>query len=175
MDTPALLKKAEEILQPWVQRTTSPEEHRLDISVEAASVIPCVEALLNAGWGYLAAITGLDLGLEEKVEEDEITYSAFPEGHFEVLYHFCEGAAVVTLRVELSYNRPAVPSVCELIPSATLYERELIEMLGIDVVGTPNRDHLLLPDDWPYGVYPLRKAFKGLDQNSTGQEAGTEK
>jgi NADH-quinone oxidoreductase subunit D len=30
-------------------------------------------------------------------------------------------------------------------------------MFGVDVVGTPNPDRLFLPDDWPDGVYPLRK------------------
>jgi Ni,Fe-hydrogenase III component G len=45
---------------------------------------------------------------------------------------------------------------------ATLYERELIEMFGITIEGTPNTDKLLLPDDWPAGVYPLRKEFTGF-------------
>ena len=55
---------------------------------------------------------------------------------------------------------PGVPSVCAIIPSASFFERELIEMFGITVDGTPNRDRLFLPDDWPQGVYPLRKDFK---------------
>jgi Ni,Fe-hydrogenase III component G len=31
------------------------------------------------------------------------------------------------------------------------------------VVGTPDPGKLLLPDDWPDGVYPLRKSFTGLE------------
>jgi Ni,Fe-hydrogenase III component G len=30
------------------------------------------------------------------------------------------------------------------------------------VEGTPVIDHLLLPEHWPEGVYPLRKSFTGL-------------
>jgi Ni,Fe-hydrogenase III component G len=32
-------------------------------------------------------------------------------------------------------------------------------MLGITFVGTPNTDKLFLPDNWPMGVFPLRKDF----------------
>jgi Ni,Fe-hydrogenase III component G len=53
-----------------------------------------------------------------------------------------------------------IPTVCNLIPSAIFFERELIEMFGITVEGTPNTDHLFLPDEWPEGVYPLRKDFQ---------------
>jgi Ni,Fe-hydrogenase III component G len=60
------------------------------------------------------------------------------------------------------YHDPRLPSICPLIPSATLYERELIEMFGFVIEDTPDPARLLLPDDWPDGVYPLRKAFEGL-------------
>jgi Ni,Fe-hydrogenase III component G len=32
-------------------------------------------------------------------------------------------------------------------------------MLGLTVTGTPDPSRLFLPDDWPDGVYPLRKDF----------------
>ena len=62
----------------------------------------------------------------------------------------------------MPYDAARVPSVCGLVPAATLYERELGEMFGVTVEGTPVTDHLLLPDSWPQGVYPLRKSFSGL-------------
>jgi Ni,Fe-hydrogenase III component G len=34
------------------------------------------------------------------------------------------------------------------------------------VLGTPNTDRLVLSDDWPKGVYPLRKDFTGLELSS---------
>ena len=34
-----------------------------------------------------------------------------------------------------------------------------MEMFGVTVVDTPNPDRLFLPDEWPAGVYPLRKDF----------------
>ena len=80
----------------------------------------------------------------------------------EALYHFTEGPVVATLRVTVPYADPRVPTICPLVPTATLYEREMQEMFGFVVEGTPVPDRLVLPDDWPDGVYPLRKAFAGL-------------
>ena len=93
-----------------------------------------------------------------------------PEGQIEVLYHFCEGAAIATLRVMVNYSNAVVPSICPVYPSATLYEREMIEMFGVEITGTPNTDKLVLPDDWPAGVYPLRKSFTGFETSSSEQE-----
>jgi len=70
------------------------------------------------------------------------------------------------VRVLLPYSQAAIPSICSVLPAASLYERELMEMFGIDVQGTPVTQKLLLPDDWPDGVYPLRKSFTGF-QNKT--------
>ena len=58
-------------------------------------------------------------------------------------------------------NIRLVPTICDIIPSATLYERELMELFGVTVEGTPDPARLVLPDEWPEGVYPLRKSFTG--------------
>ena len=49
-----------------------------------------------------------------------------------------------------------------------MYEQELIEVLGVAVIGAPERGRLFLADDWPVGVYPLRKDFQPeqLDKES---------
>ncbi|HZU86946.1 MAG TPA: NADH-quinone oxidoreductase subunit C [Anaerolineaceae bacterium] len=172
MDTATTLQKAKEILTPLSGAMTSPEEERLDVILTVSQLLPAIRALRQADWGYLSAITGLDhpdpvasvndtkqwermAELGDTVPGSQTTL----EGGVEVLYHFCECAAIVTLRIVLPYSRARIPSVCDLIPSATLYERELMEMFGVDVEGTPNPDKLLLPDDWPDGVYPMRKSY----------------
>jgi Ni,Fe-hydrogenase III component G len=150
MTTPPVenvLQNAEQLLAPWAAGASRPEPRRLDAALAASDLLAAVSALQGAHWGYLTAITGLDLGPAA--------------GEIEALYHFVSGAAVLTLRVRMPRAAPRVPSLCEIIPSATLYERELREMLGVEVVGTPNTDRLYMPDDWPEGVYPLRKDFVG--------------
>lgn len=167
--TQGVLRVAEKILRPFMPTATRPEPARLDVVVSRERLVEAVSALAEAHWGYLAAITGLDLAAAKAPAK--VTAMAPPAAvagagagvdRLEALYHFCEDAAIVTLRVEIPYADATVPTVCEVIPSATLYERELAEMFGITVVGTPVADKLLLPEDWPAGVYPLRKSFSGL-------------
>ena len=92
----------------------------------------------------MTAITGLD-----DVKANEI----------EVLYHFVNGSANVNLRVRIPRDNSSIPSVCDILPAATFFERELGEMFGINVMGTPNPDRLFLPDEWPTDAPPLRKDF----------------
>lgn len=143
MNSDIALQQVKAILAAWAKETQTPEAHRLDLNIEAVDLVKAAKALCAAGWGYLSAITGVDLGVDA--------------GELEVLYHFCEGRAIVTLRIRLPRDAARIDSVCEVIPSAGFFERELSEMLGVEVIGTPNPARLFLPDDWPEGVYPLRK------------------
>jgi Ni,Fe-hydrogenase III component G len=155
METAEALRKVEQLLKPWSEDVQKPFENRLDVTIKAQDFLPVIKTLLDAHWGYLSAITGVDRPAE-----------LLDAGHVELLYHICEDAAILTLRVNLPYKNPVIDSICGLIPSATLYERELIEMFGITITNTPDTDHLLLPDGWPEGVYPLRKSFTGLEAAS---------
>lgn len=148
-----MLIEAENLLRPWAVEFTHPEPDRLDVVIRAENLKLVVGALISSKWGYLAAITGLD-----------VPPVGGGEGHVEGLYQFCAGAAVVTARVRVPYSAPELDSICDLIPSATLYEREFIEMLGVRLRGTPNTARLLLSDDWPVDIYPLRKSFTGLNE-----------
>jgi NADH-quinone oxidoreductase subunit D len=47
----------------------------------------------------------------------------------------------------------------DLMPGSTFHEMEVNDLLGVEFEGNPNRGHLVLPDTWPEGVYPLRKDF----------------
>lgn len=143
MNADTTLKLAGDLLSNWTIQSTTPEPNRLNVVLDGAHLLAAVNALASNHWGYLAGITGLDLGVEA--------------GQIEVLYHFCSGKAVVTLRVCTARDHADVSSIASILPSANFYERELHEMLGVEVIGLSNTNHLFLPDDWPDGVYPLRK------------------
>jgi NADH:ubiquinone oxidoreductase subunit C len=138
------LHQAMTLLQPRALKITEPAAHRADVYLVPGRLLPAVESLRKARWGFLTAITGLD-----DVKANEI----------EVLYHFVNGSANVNLRVRIPRDNAAIPSVCSLIPGATFFERELSEMFGVTVLGTPNPDRLFLPDEWPTDAPPLRKDF----------------
>lgn len=164
------LQAAEEMLSPYNLQMQRPEEFRLDVLVPVSLLLDLVALIIEKRWGYLSTITGLDRPAEEKQEasdrqqDGDIQSGDEQEGSIEVLYHFCNGAAVLTLHVWISYTNPVVPSVFNLMPSAMLYERELAEMFGVQILDNPYADeHLLLPENWPENVYPLRKSFTGLE------------
>ncbi|GAP11581.1 Ni,Fe-hydrogenase III component G [Bellilinea caldifistulae] len=162
-----ILQKAENLLQPYAQSSSRPETNRLDVYLARENLIPAIKVLVEARWGYLSTITGIDRPAAA-VEEGQSP----EEGEIEVLYSFCSGAAIVNLRVRVPYADAVLPSICPLIPSATLGERELMEMFGVKVEGTPDTSRLILADSWPEGVYPLRKSFVPAARFSGGAEGG---
>ena len=162
MDTETSLQNGESLLQPWAVSTVRPEENRSDIVIARKDLHEAVQALKTAAWGYLVTISGLDSAAPAPQEGQPVV-----EGKLEMLYHFATGYAVITLRVSLPYNDAVLPTVCDLFPYATLYERELIELFGVTVENTPDTSRLVLPDEWPEGVYPLRKAFTGFAAPAT--------
>ena len=79
---------------------------------------------------------------------------------FEVLHHFTddECGCVVTVKAFIrDREAPAIESITPLIPGAEWIEREIHDILGINFENHPNLKRLILTDDWPEGVYPLRK------------------
>ena len=88
--------------------------------------------------------------------------------HIEILYHFSLEYInlLISLRVKLDRNKPSVESLAPLFKGANWIEREMHEILGIDFKGHPDMRRLLLPDEWPEGVYPLRRDYKEWDKNA---------
>lgn len=173
MTIEADLKQVEELLEKLTISKNSPEENRLDFVIDRANLKPAVTAILIEGhWGYLSAITALDQPVYDVDVATNEKKLVPDQGNVEVLYHFCRGAAVATLRVSVPYADPNLDSICDILSSASLYEREAMELLGVNFVGTPNTDRLILPESWPEGVYPLRKSFTGLQKTESPVEGG---
>ncbi|RLG90884.1 hydrogenase large subunit, partial [Candidatus Bathyarchaeota archaeon] len=56
-------------------------------------------------------------------------------------------------------EKPVVPTITDIIPGAVLYEREVHDLLGVAFEGHPDLSPLVLPEEWPERVYPLRKEY----------------
>jgi Ni,Fe-hydrogenase III large subunit/Ni,Fe-hydrogenase III component G len=66
----------------------------------------------------------------------------------------------VFLRQNVDGNRPEFASLAKNIYSASLFEREIKEMFGVEPLGNPDQRSLKLHCEvWPAGRYPLRKDF----------------
>ena len=50
-----------------------------------------------------------------------------------------------------------IPSIVPVTPGANWAEREIQDLLGLRFAGHPDPRKLILPDDWPPDIYPLRK------------------
>ena len=103
----------------------------------------------------LSAITGMDKG-----------------DAFAVIYHLNkEGKIILNLRVGLNKENPAVKTVTSYFPGADIYEREMMDLLGIEVKGLAAGHRYPLPDNWPKSEHPLRKDWKGSTYNKEAQNA----
>ncbi len=150
MDVENALEQARLMVGEWAREMTTPEPNRLDVYLnKPEDLVPATAGLRVLRLGYLAAVTGLDLGPEV--------------GELEALYHFTTGPAVITLRARMPREAASVPTLSDFIPSAEVFERELSEMYGVTITGLRNTERLYLPDEWPEGVYPLRKDFDPQD------------
>ena len=144
MNDQILIEKAKEGLKEKILNIANPAPRRIFLKVAVDNLLETISWLKNEqGFTHLSTISGVDLGPS-----------------FEILYHFANNFCSFTIRTEIPRDNPSLPSICQLIPGAILYERELQEMLGLNVQNIPDPRPLLLPDDWPAGNYPLRKDWK---------------
>lgn len=126
---------------PASQVTSGSNGRRIWISQTSGGLVQAVQALREKfGIIQLAVIVGEDV-----------------RDAFLGNYVFTGGPAVVVLQVRINRQKPEVPSLAQLLPGAMVYERELKDLFGILPVGHPDLRRQAVPEDWPEGVYPLRK------------------
>jgi Ni,Fe-hydrogenase III component G len=123
---------------------TIPRERRIFVRVSPKSFKDVFRfAVRELNFDHLCTISGVDQNTD-----------------FELLYHLSGEGIVLSICTKLDHTKPEVETVTDIIPGAVLYEREIHEMLGIDVKGLLDVRKLVLPDIWPDGQYPLKKDWK---------------
>jgi len=86
----------------------------------------------------------------------------------ELMYHIRIFGTIITIMTNVSKENPKIESVTDLIPGANFHEREISDLFGIKFEGHPNPKRLILPDDWPENLFPLRKDVTSANfQNKT--------
>ncbi len=114
--------------------------HEVVFTVPAGDIVAFATYVLNRGWWHLATISGQDLG--------EV---------IQLLYHFnANEPPSVTIKTSVPKAAPKIASITPAIPAATMYEREVHDLLGVQFEGHPKLARLVLSDDWPDDVFPLR-------------------
>jgi NADH:ubiquinone oxidoreductase subunit C len=122
----------------------APRPRRIFVHVNKGGFVKAIRYLTKQlEFHHVSTITGVDLGKA-----------------IEVIYHLnWDGAIELSLKVQVGKDTPVLPSITNLIPGATLYEREVHDLLGVVFEGHSNLSPLLLPESWPSDVYPLRKEW----------------
>jgi Ni,Fe-hydrogenase III large subunit/Ni,Fe-hydrogenase III component G len=88
----------------------------------------------------ITAITGLDLG-------DKLG----------VYYHVHTAKPFFTIKAEVPKDKPRIKTVVDIHPGALFHELEVTDMVGVVFEGNELNGHFVLSENWPDGVYPLRK------------------
>ena len=111
------------------------------IVINAKSIKDVVTRLVkNDSTLGLSAITGIDL-----------------DKTIGLLYHLRTSEGIVTIKTEVPKEKPLISSITNIIPGANFHEREAADLFGVIFKDHPNLKRLVLPDNWPDDLYPLRK------------------
>lgn len=79
---------------------------------------------------------------------------------FSHTFAFDEDKIFLVLQSHVPEDDLKVESITPEVPAANWAEREARDLLGIEPVGHPDPRRLVLPDDFPENIYPLRKEYQ---------------
>ncbi|MDL0089017.1 NADH-quinone oxidoreductase subunit C [Campylobacter gastrosuis] len=86
---------------------------------------------------YVLSIEGGKMNKDDEIDADEKCF--------------------ITVKTLIPANEPTYPSVTPFVPACVWYEREAYDMFGLVAEGLPDKRRLVLSDDWPENLHPLRK------------------
>lgn len=120
-------------------------ERRIFIEVDMENYKDVMAFLKNSlDFTMLCTITGLDMN-----------------DHYQLIYHVSDDhGLIVNLKLNIDKSNATVDTITHIYEGTTLYERELVDLFGINVTGLPEGNRYPLPDGWPEGQHPLRKDWK---------------
>jgi len=102
--------------------------------------------------GVLATVVCSD---EKRISGNFLLRYVFSIGGGEDLFVFVEARIEDDLK-----SPPSFPSVALRLQASTLYEREVRDMFGVLPEGHPDARPMVLHEQWPDTVHPLRRGFE---------------
>lgn len=139
-----LLAEIRDLLGEAVTETKVQRQRRVFVTVAYDAYKSFIKKLVDKhGITHISTMTGADAG-----------------ENIEVMPHLWGAGVEITIRSLVPKASPEIDSLVDMLPGAIMYEREVHDLLGVVFKGHPALNRLLLPEDWPEGVHPLRKDFK---------------
>jgi NADH-quinone oxidoreductase subunit C len=140
-----IVKPLCENAEPVVEQNASPAIIKIS-GADLKSVCRELYQDTSTYFDMLSCITGIDNGPQAGTMEVVYNLYSIPFNHH------------VALKVVIPRQQPVVDSVIEIWKTANWHERELFDMLGIQVNGHPDLRRILMPADWD--GFPLRKDYQ---------------
>jgi len=111
--------------------------------------LPSVANHVVNGLGGRFVISSAD-DMREKTDDYRVSY----------IFAFDKEKKFLMLRAHVPTDDPRVISITPDVPAANWSEREGMDMLGIEPIGHPDPRRLILPDDFPNDIHPLRREYE---------------
>ncbi len=129
----------------FIERADLPADNRLFVYIKPEAVKGICEYICR----------DLDARYVITIGADDRPYS----GHFLVSHDFAfdDDHILGGVVCELPAEDPRIDSISDVIPAASWAEREMRDLVGIEPIGHCYLKRLVLPDEWPDDVHPLRK------------------
>lgn len=124
-----------------------PQPDTLRVDIDKRAVVKAAETLV----GELNARFIISVGTDKRELSNDYgiahVFSIDPDQLF------------VVLDCAVGSDDTNIDSITPVIPGADWAEREFFDAVGVAPEGHPDPRRLMLADDWPEGVYPLRRDF----------------
>lgn len=142
--TEAIGTRLRETYKNHIEKIEQPSSTRLFVDVARSKIRDVSNEVIKMGGRYLMSI-GTDNIARDKTLGLIHAFS------------FDRDNVFVCLRTSAPADMAVFDSITPDIPNAGWSERECMDLLGMKFSGHPKPKRLILSDDWPEGVYPLRK------------------
>lgn len=135
---------------------------KVHLQVSAPALVPMARHLYR----HLGARFIITAGIDARAER----------GCFEVAHIFSldKDHLFVIVTGTAPADRPSVEAITPEVPAAAWAEREVQDMFGVKMQGHPDPRRLVVSDDWPEALYPLRKDLRYGDWPARREGAESE-
>ncbi|HET6454615.1 MAG TPA: NADH-quinone oxidoreductase subunit C [Armatimonadota bacterium] len=147
------MKQQEFLLDLWTSFPDILENYQEHVKDQFVVTIPrealpsvAKHAVNNLG-GRLVISVATDM--RQKTNDFRVSY----------IISFDEHKKFLVLQSHVPTDDLRVPSITPEVPAANWTEREAFDLLGVTPTGHPDQRRLVLSDDFPNGIHPLRKEF----------------
>ena len=162
MTSAELIRRLHQDFGPAIESVSEPVPGKVRMAVAPGAVVSVAKSLYRDHGARFVITAGID---------SRESGSGFEVDH---IFSLDKDKIFFILRTSAAAEEPEVPAITPEVPAAAWAERELQDLLGVRAEGLPDSRRLILPDDWPEGVHPLRKDIKYGDWPPLGDENAEE-